>query len=88
MTFRPPTDDELRALERELGLHFSADEHATYSQLVVGMLSSYARVESADDALPAATPEGARRWREPSAAENPLNAWYVRTEPSDRWWWR
>jgi amidase len=80
MTFRPPTDDELRALERELGLHFSADEHATYSQLVVGMLSSYARVESADDALPAATPEGARRWREPSAAETPLNAWYVRTE--------
>ena len=44
MPLRPPTDDELRALERELGLHLGADERAVYAQLVAGMLSGYALI--------------------------------------------
>lgn len=79
MTVRPPTDAELRALERELGMTMSPEEHVIYTQLVAGALSAYAAIESADDALPAA-PAGPRRWWEPPAAENALGAWFVRTE--------
>ena len=79
MPVRPPTDAELRALERELGFDLSAEERAVYAQLIAGSLSAYAVVEGADDALPA-PPPGARRWWEPPAAENPLGAWYVRCE--------
>jgi len=80
MSFRPPTDDELRALERELGFHLRAEDHGIYALLVAGLLSAYAQVEAADDALPAPGIAGARRWWEPPAAENPLGAWFVRTE--------
>src|SRR5262249_58429715 len=79
MTVRPPTDAELRALERELGFEFSAEERPIYAALITGSLASYAAIEAADDALPDVTP-GARRWTEPSSAENPHGAWYVRTE--------
>jgi amidase len=80
MPVRPPTDAELRALERELGLDLGPEERAVYAQLIAGSLSSYALVESAGDALPAPARPGARRWWEPAAADNPLGAWYVRSE--------
>lgn len=79
MTVRPPTDEELRELERELGFHMSPEEHAVYAALVAGMLSGYAALEGAGDALPEVA-AGPRRWWEPAATENPLGAWYVRTE--------
>ena len=80
MTVRPPTDAQLSELERELGLNLSADERSIYAMLIAALLSSYPQVEAADDALPAPAIGGPRRWWEPPAAENPLGAWFVRTE--------
>jgi amidase len=80
MTVRPPTDAQLSELERELGLHLTPEERGIYALLIAGSLSAYAQIESADDALPAPAIAGPRRSWEPPAAENPLGAWFVRTE--------
>ncbi|HVH19777.1 MAG TPA: amidase, partial [Myxococcota bacterium] len=80
MPVRPPTDAELRELERELGFHLTPEERGIYALLIAGSLSAYAQIESADDALPAPAIAGPRRSWEPPAAENPLGAWFVRTE--------
>ena len=80
MPVLPPTDSELLLLERELGLHLTPEERGIYALLAAGMLATYGQVEAADDALPAPAIAGPRRWWEPPAAENPLGAWFVRTE--------
>ncbi len=79
MSVRPPTDPELRALEREQGFALGPEDHEVYANLVRGMLAVYTILDAAGDALPPA-PWGLRRWWEPPAAENALGAWYVRTE--------
>jgi len=79
MSVRMPTDAELRALEREHGLTLSAEDHAVYANLVAAILAPYPLLDAAGDALPPPA-LGTRRWWEPPAAENPLGAWYVRTE--------
>jgi amidase len=79
MSVRMPTDAELRALESEFGFTFGPDERAVYASLVSGVLGVYAFLDTQGDALPPVRP-GARRWWEPAASENPLGAWFVRTE--------
>ena len=77
MTLRPPTGAEFDALSKELGFELSSDERRAFRGLVGGMLSTYEMLESEPEDLPAA-PTGREYWW-PTAAENPQNAWYVRT---------
>jgi amidase len=75
---QPPTPDDVRALAREHGLDLSDADVELYRNLMAGSLGALAAIDAAPSGLPA-TPAG-REWWEPSAAENPHNAWYVRCE--------
>lgn len=78
MALPGPDAKQIDALARELGLALSEEERALFPQLVEGFLDSHALLDAEDDGLPAGPAE--RRWWAPDAAENPLGAWYVRTE--------
>jgi amidase len=71
MAVRPPSKDELAAIARGYGMHLS--------EAVAGLLSSYDAVGELYAQTAPAPPAG-RTWKRPEAAENPLGAWYVRTE--------
>jgi amidase len=79
----PKVDEKLvDELARELGLSLSEEERTAFPALIGGFIGSRMALAEADDALPEA-PAG-RKWWEPGASENPLNAWYVRTELRER----
>jgi amidase len=75
---QPPSLDEMRALAREQGLELSDAELELYRNLMAGSLGALAALDAAPTGLPDA-PTG-RTWREPSSADNPHNAWFVRCE--------
>jgi amidase len=79
MGVRPPDKDELAAVARGYGMTLSDAELETYTLLVGGSFSSYDAVEElyAGTARP---PAAARSASRPEDADNPLGAWYVRTE--------
>ena len=75
-----PTPDaaEVAQLAARTGFRISADEAAQYATMMAGMLAAYDVV----DALPDDAPEvrhARGAWHTPLPAENPHNAWYVRT---------
>jgi amidase len=79
MTLRRPTPAQVRTLAAGLHMALSDAEAAEYTALMEGSFLAYDRV----DALPDFVPEV--RWprtpgTRPSAAENLLNAWYVKTD--------
>jgi amidase len=75
---QPPSADELRAIARDHGLDLSEADLELYRNLMIGTLASLGTIDAAPSGLPE-VPVG-REWWEPSAAENPHNAWYVRCE--------
>ncbi len=81
MKFERPTDEELARIAEDAGFDLEPEERAIYGGLLEGLLGAYAALDAEPDPLP--TPVGGDRssWR-PAAAENPYNAWYVRTEIS------
>lgn len=81
--FAGPTPEEIDALAREMGFHWSAEDREAYVRLVSGMCGIYAALDAVPDPLPRDFP-GDRSWRRPEASENPHNAWYVRTRVKTR----
>ena len=81
MKFERPTDEELARIAEDAGFDLEPEDRAVYGGLLEGLLGAYAALDAEPDPLP--TPVGGDRssWR-PAAAENPYNAWYVRTEIS------
>src|SRR5206468_6893003 len=79
MAVRPPSKDELAAIARGYGMHLSEADLASFEPMVAGMLSSYDAVGDLYAQIAPAPPAG-RTWKQPEPAENPLGAWYVRTE--------
>jgi amidase len=79
MAVRPPDKDELDALARGYGMTLSDADLETYRVLVGGSFSSYDAVEELYAEL-APTPPAARAATRPEDADNPLGAWYVRTD--------
>lgn len=79
MAIEDPTRAELRAAAAELGLAELDDPACDrYLALVGPNVEAYRAVlEMSQKHAPQAP---ARRWWEPEPADNPLNAWYVRTE--------
>jgi len=79
MDFVPFDAADLPAAAASLGLPaFSPAQLNEFTPIVAGLLAAYGYVEQAPDHLPAA-PAQARKHQTPSAAENPYNAWFVRT---------
>jgi amidase len=75
---RPDTED-VAALARSYGMQPSEDAVAAYTTLLDGALSSYDAVEELYAGIAPQVPQG-RSGQRPEDADNPLGAWYVRTE--------
>src|SRR2546430_7398050 len=83
MAVRPPGKDDLAAIARGYGMHLSDQDLGSFEPLVAGLLSSYDAVEELY-AQTAPQPPAGRTWKQPDPGENPLGAWYVRTEIQNR----
>src|SRR5690242_4019564 len=83
MAIRPPGKDDLAAIARGYGMHLSDEDLGSFEPMVAGLLSSYDAVEELY-AQTAPQPPADRTWKQPDPAENPLGAWYVRTEIAER----
>src|SRR5215470_8431390 len=83
MAVRPPGKDDLAAIARGYGMHLSDEDLGSFEPMVAGLLSSYDAVEELY-AQTAPPPPVNRAWKQPDPAENPLGAWYVRTEIAER----
>jgi amidase len=79
MAVRRPDKDELAALARSYGMNLSDADLETYTLLVGGSFSSYDAVEELYAGM-TPRPAAARGATRPEDADNPLGAWYVRTE--------
>ncbi len=79
MSISRPTTADVVALAEHHGMHPSEADAATFTTLLDGALSSYDAVEELwSDIAP--TPPSDRSNRRPDDADNPLGAWYVRTD--------
>jgi len=79
MAFRPPNRDDLITAGSKFGITLSDHELETYESLTAGSAAAYDAVERlyAETAPPAPT---GRSSSFPAPADNPLGAWYARTE--------
>ena len=83
MAIHDPDRAEVRAAAAELGLTDLDDATCdSYLGLIAPNVESYRTVERSS--RPAAPPTSERRWWTPEPGENPLGAWYVRTELNTR----
>lgn len=78
MSIEDPTREELRAAAVELGLDLDDEACDSYLALMAPNIEAYRVVDSLTEPTDG-EPRGDRAWWEPSAEENPYNAWYVRT---------
>ncbi len=79
MALRPPDESDLTLTAQHYRLGLSDRDVASFSPLVTGLLRSWDAVEELY-ARSAPKPRSDRAWSWPSEADNPLGAWYVRTE--------
>jgi amidase len=71
--------EELRKVGAELGMSFSDDELAQHRACLEGGIAAYNLVDQMTDELPAVAWPRTPGHR-PAGADNPYNAWYVKTE--------
>jgi amidase len=74
-----PTLDQMKDIVSSLHLSMSEHEIAEYLEVMEGTLQAYDRLQQLPDNLPAVRYPRTPGYR-PSAAENPLNAWAVKSE--------
>lgn len=78
-TVKRPTFEQMREIVSSLHMSMSDAEVAEYLEVVDGTLQAYDRVSELPDNLPAVAWPRTPGYR-PGAAENPLNAWAVKSE--------
>lgn len=78
MTIEKPDLEATAALSEADGLGVTADEAAIYQAAMSGLLESWDTVERLYGEVVPPRPE--RAWSAPAPKDNPLGAWYVRTE--------
>ena len=79
MTAQRPTHAQLEEIVSELGMHMSDARIQEFLDVMQGTLDAYDVVDAMPDYLPPVLYPRTAGHR-PSAEENPLNAWYVKTE--------
>ncbi len=79
MPVRPPDENEVAALAATWGMHPDDAEVSAYTPLIAAFLTSYDAVEELYAGI-APQPPADRSGTRPADADNPLGAWYVRTE--------
>ena len=79
MTVQRPTFTQLKDITLELGMHLSDEQIQEFLNNMQGSLDAYDIVDSMPDYLPPVLYPRTSGNR-PSDEENPLNAWYIKTE--------
>ena len=79
MTVQRPNHYQLKEIAEELGMSISDDEIQEFLDVMQGTLKDYDVVDSMPDNLPPVVYPRSEGYF-PSPVENPLNAWYVKTE--------
>ena len=79
MTAQRPTLAQLKEIVRELGMSMSDARVQEFLDVMQGTLDAYDVVDAMPDYLPPVLYPRTAGYR-PSAEENPLNAWFVKTE--------
>ncbi len=79
MTIKRPTLAQMRDMARRFGMNLSDQELTEYSEIIEPFFQSYDRLDAMPDNLPEVRyPRSPGHF--PTASDNPLNAWYVKTE--------
>ena len=79
MSIRRPSLDQMRDMATRLGMSMSDDELTDYLRVMEPYLQCYDRIDATPDYLPEVRYPRSPGYR-PSATENPLNAWYYKTD--------
>ena len=79
MTVKRPTPAQLRAIVQDFGMHLQDDTLREYLTLMEDTFQTYDRVDALPDYLPSVDYPRTPGYR-PGPEDNPLNAWYVKTE--------
>jgi amidase len=79
MTVRRPTLDQMKHMLEDLNMTMPDSELIEFMQLMEGSIQAYDRVDALPDYLPRVKYPRTPGYR-PPPAENPLNAWYVKTD--------
>ena len=79
MTIKRPVPAQMRAMADRFGMHLSDAELDEYREIMEPYIQAWDRIDTAPDHLPEVRYPRAPGYR-PGPAENPLNAWYYRTE--------
>ena len=79
MTVQRPTFTQLKDITLELGMHLSDEQIKEFLENMQGSLDAYDVVDGLPDYLPPVLYPRTSGTR-PTDEENPLNAWYIRTE--------
>lgn len=79
MTIKRPTLSQMRGMAERFGMNLSDAELAEYSQIIEPYIQAYDRLDAMPDNLPEVRYPRSPGYH-PDATENPLNAWYVKTE--------
>src|SRR4051794_28045467 len=79
MAVRPPDKDQLAVLARDLGMDLDEVQIETYRALVAAGFASYDAVEELYAQVAPEAPAD-REHTVPEGDENPLGAWYVKTD--------
>ncbi len=79
MTIKRPTLAQMREMASRFGMSLSDEELMEFSEIIEPTMQAYDRLDAMPDNLPEVRyPRSPGCFPEPS--ENPLNAWYVKTE--------
>ncbi len=79
MTVKRPTLSQMRDMASRFGMRLTDEELKEYSEVMEPYMQAYDRLDATPDNLPPVRyPRSPGRF--PDLSENPLNAWYVKTE--------
>ena len=79
MTVRRPTPDQMMDIVESFGMNMTPERVAEFTALMDGNFAAYDLLDAMPDDIPVVKYPRTPGYR-PSAAENPLNAWYVKSE--------
>lgn len=79
MTIKRPTLAQMRSMADRFGMSLSDDDLMEYTEIIEPYMQAYDRLDAMPDNLPEVRyPRSPGHF--PDRSENPLNAWYVKTE--------
>ncbi|WP_158970829.1 amidase [Chachezhania sediminis] len=79
VTIKRPTLSQMRAMAERFGMSLSDEDLLEYTEIIEPFLQSYDRLDAMPDYLPEVRYPRSPGYH-PDPSENPLNAWYVKTE--------